>query len=80
MGNVIELNEWGLAVWRHSTNKNLFVERPYRWCDATVTLNESDGRRVVGQAPFSSFDFTDWISVTVEEFKKVKRKFKEIYE
>ena len=76
----IELNEFGNAVWRHKTNENLFVERSYRWCDRVVVLDETDGRRVIDDTKFSTFDFSDWIPVGVEEFKKVKQKFKEIYQ
>ena len=79
MTTPIELNEYGMAVWRHKTNKNLFVERSYSWCDVVTTLDETEGRRVMDVGKFSTFDFTDWIPVTVEEFKKVKMKFNEIY-
>ena len=75
----IELNEHGMAVWRHKTNKNLFVERPYRWCDTVTVLDETESRRVIDSTKFSTFDFSAWIPVGVEEFKKVKQKFKEIY-
>jgi hypothetical protein len=76
----IELNEWGLAVWRHKENKNLFVERAYNWCDRVIVLDETKTRRVINDAQFSTFNFTDWIPVTVEEFKKVKQFDKEIYD
>lgn len=76
---LIELNEHGMAVWRHKTNKNLFVERSYSWCDTVTVLDETEGRRVMDVGKFSEFDFTDWIPVTVEEFKKVQRNFNEIY-
>jgi len=76
---MIELNEWGMAVWRHKENKNLFVERHYRWCDRVIVLDETETRRVVDDARFSEFDFTDWIPVTVEEYKKVKQFDKDIY-
>lgn len=75
----IELNKYGMAVWRHKDNKNLFVERSYNWCDRVTVLNEID-RRVINDTEFSTFDFTDWIPVTVEEFKKVKQYFKDIYD
>ena len=75
----IELNEFGDAVWRHKTNKNLFVERSYNWCDRVIIIDEAERRRVVGNEKFTTFDFADWIPVTVEEFKKVKHNFNEIY-
>ena len=76
----IELNESGKAVWRHKTNKNLFAERPYRWCDRVIVLDETERRQVIDDTQFSTFDFSAWIPVGVEEYKKVKQKFKEIYE
>ena len=66
---------------RHNTDKELFVERCYEWCDRVVVLREHDGRReLVDDTAFSTFDFSDWTPVTVEEFSKVKNNFKEIYE
>ena len=76
----IELNEFGDAVWRHKSNKNLFVERSYRWCDRVIVLDETESRRVIDDTKFSTFDFSDWIPVGVEEFKKVKHNFKDIYQ
>lgn len=76
----IELNEHGDAVWRHKTNKNLFAERSYRWCDRVIVLDETESRRVIDDTKFSTFDFSDWIPVGVEEFKKVKHNFKDIYQ
>ena len=76
----IELNEYGMAVWRHKTNKSLFVERSYNWCDRVIVLNESEGHRtVIDDTKFSTYDFSDWSPVTVEEFKKVKNYFKDIH-
>lgn len=76
----IELNEWGHAVWRHKENKNLFVDRSYNWCDRVIVLDETESRRVVDDTLFTTFDFADWIPVTVEEYKKVKQNFKDIYD
>lgn len=77
----ISLNEYGLAVWRHKYDRNLFVERSYFWCDRLVFLNEANGRHLIGETTFSSYDFTttDWVPVTVEEFKRVKSNYKDIY-
>lgn len=63
---MIELNEFGLAIWRHKENKNLSIERHYNWCDRVIVLDE---RRVINDTTFNGFDFTDWIPVTVEEYK-----------
>lgn len=79
MNEPIELNEFGLAKWRHKYSKVLFVERHYRWCDRVIVLDESDRRRVVDDTQFSTFNFSDWIPVTVEEHKKVKSFDKDIY-
>lgn len=76
----IELNEFGEAVWRHKTNKNLFVERSYRWCDRVIVLDETEGRLVIDDTKFSTFDFSDWIPVSLDEFRKVKQNFKDIYQ
>lgn len=78
---MIKLNEFGLAVWRHKTDKELFLERDYEWCDRVVTIREHDGRReIVDNVPFSDFDLSDWIPVTVEEFRLVKSNYKEIHD
>ena len=77
--NPIELNEHGLAVWRHRENRHVFVQRDYRWCDRVIILDELDGRCIIDDTLYSTFDFHDWIPVTVEQMKKVKRNYKEIY-
>lgn len=78
---IIELNEYGAAVWRHNENRAMFVLRSYRWVDLVIVLDEvEEARNVIATAPFSTFDFSFWVPVTVEEFAKVKRCFKEIYE
>jgi len=76
----IELDEFGLAVWRHKDNKTLFAERNYRWCDRIIVLDESVNRRMADDTQFSTFDFSEWIPVTAEEFNRVKACYKEIYE
>ena len=76
----IELNEHGMAIWRHKENKNLFVERHYNWCDRVIVLDETETRHIIDDKRFSEFDFTDWIPVTVEEYKKVNSFNKEIYD
>lgn len=76
----IELNEFGKAVWRHKYSKNLFVERPYHWCDRVIVLDETEGRRVIDDTEFSTFSFADWIPMTVEEYKMAKNNYKEVYE
>lgn len=77
---MIKLNEHGLAVWKHKENKNLFVQRSYEWCDQVTVIDETVTRSVVDSTEYSTFDFTDWIPVTVEEYHRVKSNFKEIYD
>lgn len=80
MSNLIKLDENGMAVWRHKTNQNLFVERTYEWCNRVIILDESEEREVIDDLEFSTFDFSDWTPMTVEEYQRVKRKYKEIYD
>lgn len=74
----IELNEHGLAVWRYKYNKNLFVERSYKWLNRVIVLDE-ETRFIIDDTKFDTFDFTNWIPVTTEEYKKVKNNYKDIY-
>jgi hypothetical protein len=78
---MINLNEFGMAVWRHKTKKYLFAERSYSWCDRIVLIDESDltHRRIVDDTKFSTFDFTDWVPMTTEEYAKVKSYYYEAY-
>jgi hypothetical protein len=76
----IELNEFGMAVWKHRHNKALFAERPHGWQDRIIIIDESDGgRRWIDSKPFSTFDFSEWIPMTLEEYRRVKACYKEIY-
>lgn len=80
MAEPITLNEYGLAVWRHKHNKTLFVQRTYYWQDRVIVLDEANGRRrIIDDTQFSTFDFSDWIPVTKDEFKKVKSYYTDIY-
>jgi len=79
MADEFSLDEYGRRVWRHKTDRNQFVERSYHWVDRVVVLDETEGRRITHSGPYSTFDFKDWIPVTVEEFSRVKQKFNEIY-
>lgn len=78
--DTIELDEYGMAVWKHKTNKNLFVQRSYSWCDRVIVLDETTNRSIVDDTKFSTFDFTDWTPMTKEEYLSVKSNFKEIYD
>jgi hypothetical protein len=78
---MIKLNEFGLAVWRHQNDKTLFAEREYEWCDIIIVLKEADNRReIILVEKFSTFDFSKWVSLSQEEFDKVKYNYKEIYD
>ena len=78
----IYLNDFGLQVWRHKTNKDLFISTPYSWVDCYSMVDESEGRQVV--ATFSSVAFKElehaFTPVTPEEYTKVKRAFKDMYD
>lgn len=37
-----ELNAFGKLVFKHKTNKRLFLVRAYRWNDCLVLLDETD--------------------------------------
>lgn len=76
----IELNELGLAVWKHKTNKRLFLQQSYRWKDSLILLDETEGRHIVDIFKASTFNYDDWEPMAVDEYSKVVRKFKEIYE
>lgn len=73
------LNEFGLLVFKHKTNKRLFLERSYSWIDRVIMLDETEGRQVIMTFKFSTFDFSAWELVTKEEFDSVKTCYKEIF-
>lgn len=75
----MELNEFGLKVWKHKTNKRLFLQQSYRWVDRLLLLDESEGRQVVDSFKESTYDFSAWEPMTKEELDSVKSCYKEIY-
>jgi hypothetical protein len=75
----MELNEHGMRVWKHKTNKRLFLQQSYRWKDSLVLLDETEGRQIVDSFKASTFDYGAWKSMTQEEYNSVKSKFTEIY-
>jgi len=75
-----ELNEHGLLVFKHKTNKRLFLEKSYRWADVLILIDETEERQIIMSFEFASFNFSAWEPVTVEEYSKVKQKYTEIYE
>ena len=78
--NKHELNEYGLRVWKHKTNKRLFLQQSYRWKDILVLLDETEGRQIIDQFKVSTFEFSAWTPMTKEEYDSVKSKYIEIYE
>ena len=74
------LNEHGKLVWKHKTNKRLFLERAYHWVDSIIMIDETDGRAVVQSFKYSTYDFGVWEPMSKEEYDSVKSNYKEIYE
>jgi len=75
-----ELNENGMLVFKHKTNKRLFLQRSYRWKDQVTLIDETEGRQIIMDFKFSTFEFYAWEPMTQEEYNSVKGCFKEIYE
>ena len=67
----MELNEFGLRVWKHKTNKRLFLRQDYRWVDRLSLIDETEGRQHVDSV---------WEPMTIKEYEKVTSKYQEIYE
>lgn len=75
----MELNEHGMRVWKHKTNKRLFLQQSYRWKDSLMLLDETEGRQIVDSFQASTFDYGTWDYMTQEEYDSVISKFTEIY-
>jgi hypothetical protein len=76
----MELNEYGLKVWKHKTNKRLFLFQSYRWKDSLTLLDETENRQVIDQYKASTYDYGAWEPMTQEEYNSIKRYYKEIYD
>lgn len=76
----IELNEFGLLVFKHKTNKRLFLVKSYIWVDRITLIDETEGRQHIMSFTYSTFDLSEWTPMTVKEYSKVVSNFKEIYE
>lgn len=77
----MELDEYGKRVWKHKTNKRLFLEQAYSWKPRMIMIEEfGSERNVVMSFDVSTFDYTCWESMTKEEFDSVKEQYKEIYD
>lgn len=75
----MKLNEFGKRVWKHKTNKRLFLEQSYEWVDNLILLDETDGRQVVDSYKSSTYDFSAWQPMTKQEYDSVKSKYTEVY-
>lgn len=75
-----ELNEHGMRVWKHKTNKRLFLQQSYRWKDSLSLIDETEGRQIVDSYQASTYDFGAWTPMTQEEYNSVKSKYREVYE
>lgn len=80
---IVQLNQYGLAVWRHRYIKNLFAIREYNDKDSVLFLSEDMGRLVVGTAKLTEWAgkdiFEEWISLFPHEYDRVKTKYSDIY-
>jgi hypothetical protein len=71
------LNEHGKLVWKHKTNKRLFLERAYHWVDSIIMIDETEGRNVVQSFKYSTYDFRGWNTMSKEEYDSVKSNYNE---
>lgn len=75
----MELNEFGLRVWKHKTNKRLFLHQSYRWKDDVLLIDETEGRQIIDYFKASTFDYDAWEPMTQEEYNSVVSYYKEIW-
>lgn len=75
----MELNEFGKKVWKHKSNKRLFLEQSYKWKDVLVLIDETEGRQIVDNYKASTYDYSAWTPMTKEEYDSVKSYYKEIH-
>jgi hypothetical protein len=75
----MELNQFGLRVWKHKTNKRLFLQKSYSWEDRLTLIDETEGRQIIMDFKASDFDYDAWTPMSKEEFDSVGSKYKEIY-
>ena len=76
---MMELNEFGMRVWKHKTNRRLFLQQSYRWVDRLTLIDETEGRQIVDCFDASTFDYSAWTPMSKHEFDSVKSCYKEIY-
>jgi hypothetical protein len=74
------LDEFGKKVWKHKTNKRLFLEQAYIWKERLILIEEfEDERNGVMTFELNGFDFSAWTPMTKKEYDSVKSQYKEIY-
>lgn len=74
------LDKYGLLVYKHKTNKRLFLQRTYYWVDRIHLIDETEGRQIIDEYKWSTYDTSAWELMTYDEYKQVKNKYIEIYE
>lgn len=80
MNELDQLNQFGKRVWKHKTNKRLFLEQSYSWKEHVFLLDETEGRQVIDNFDLDTFNFDAWTLMSRDEFNSVKSYYKEIYE
>jgi hypothetical protein len=75
----MELDDYGKKVWKHKTNKRLFLEQSFHWKDRLTLIDETEGRQIIDTYKASTYDYGAWMSMTKEEFDSIKSNYKEIY-
>ena len=76
----MELDEFGKKVWKHKTNKRMFLEQSYNWKERLTLIEEfGDERNVVMQFNTAGFDFSAWTPMSQSEFDSIRSYYREIY-
>lgn len=74
------LDEYGRMVFQNKANPNIFAFRYYYWKDLVTFIDESNGRKHIGQTHFQHIldKIENWIPITKQEDQLVKKTYKEI--
>jgi hypothetical protein len=76
----MEPDEFGKKIWKHKTNKRMFLEQSYRWKNKLTLIEEfEDERTVVMQFNTVGFDFSAWTPISQSEFNSIRNFYREIY-
>ena len=73
------LNEFGKRVWKHKSNKKLFLEQAYGWKQNLYLLDETNGRKIAASYDETEVDFLEWEPMTKFEYDLVEYKYCEVY-